>query len=217
MTDTIKSLKQQLAECQAELQKVTEQKNAMWFSAAEAQATNGKLLKALETIKQYLRSGNAIAAYNYLFVALAIPSDATALNERIAESTKALKAEAERLRLDNLKLCDSFATGESVNIRSIFSLKQQNAKLIAEVEQLTEENFALAADACPIETDVTLRDLFALQAMSIFLHQDLTVTLNAQMGAQWVCRESYRMADVMLAARDAQSIDSPCATSHNED
>lgn len=39
----IESLKQQLAESQADLQKVTEQKNAMWFSLAVCQATNEKL------------------------------------------------------------------------------------------------------------------------------------------------------------------------------
>ncbi len=76
MTDTIESLRQQLAECQA---------------------TNGNLLKALETIKQYLRSGNATAAYNYIFVVLTLPNDATALNELIAERTKELTAEVERL------------------------------------------------------------------------------------------------------------------------
>lgn len=73
MTDTIESLRQQLAECRA---------------------TNGKLREALKRLDSvaHISCGSVTEA-------LALPNDATALNELIAERTEELTAEVEKWKL----------------------------------------------------------------------------------------------------------------------
>ena len=66
---------------------------------AESQATNCKLRELLDEIRGDINPerGYADDTENEILKALALPNDATALNELIAERTKELTAEVERL------------------------------------------------------------------------------------------------------------------------
>lgn len=147
--EIINELKQQLAECQAELQKVTEQKNAMWFSLAECQATNGrlrnsdaaKLLLEAYDFGQFADDFNhsqakpVRAAIRKVCEALALPNDATALNELIAEAKEQGKSEA----LEQVR--------HFVSVRDERDkLAERTASLTAEVERLKAECAAFASN-----------------------------------------------------------------------
>lgn len=120
-----------LNECETELESLRQQ-------LAECHATNGKLREALGAVQQVANRSEGIAGWHLngdiaswdsilpeVDEALALPNDATALSELIAERTASLTAEVERL-----KDCWS-AEGAQVN-----TLRQQNAELTAEIERL---------------------------------------------------------------------------------
>lgn len=105
---------------------------------AERDATNWKLREALDAVQQVANSSEGIAGWHLngdiaswdsilpeVDEALALPNDATALNNLIAERTASLTAEVERL-----KDCWS-AEGAQVD-----ALRQQNAELTAQRDAL---------------------------------------------------------------------------------
>lgn len=109
MTDTIESLRQQLAECRA---------------------TNGKLREALffNQDANTLNTQKQDRAFTLTGEALALPNDATALNELIAERTKELAAEVERLKKQSANRLIGVCTAGLSNDE----LRQQNAELTAQ-------------------------------------------------------------------------------------
>lgn len=120
-----------LNECETELESLRQQ-------LAECQATNWKLREALDAVQQVANSSEGIAGWHLngdiaswdsilpeVDEALALPNDATALSELIAERTASLTAEVERL-----KDCWS-AEGAQVD-----TLRQQNAELTAQRDAL---------------------------------------------------------------------------------
>ena len=121
---TIDSLK-------AEIERVTDQKNKMWFALAESQATNAKLREALEAAKNGLmwwmdNLPHDVTEADYeemekLDHALAIPNDSTALDAVVAERTASLTAKVESGKYNYL--------GAIADCREY---EQQNAELTAQ-------------------------------------------------------------------------------------
>lgn len=141
MTDTIESLRQQLAE-------VTNEKREYQLEAqgqiefldkklAECQATNGKLREALDNLTQYNSSEKTVSVLTRYIrdgrQALAIPNDATALNELIAERTASLTAEVERLNTVVRSWHRANAPGGWID-----DFRKQYTELTAEVEKLKD-------------------------------------------------------------------------------
>lgn len=148
-----------LNECETELESLRQQ-------LAECQATNWKLREALDAVQQVANSSEGIAGWHLngdiaswdsilpeVDEALAIPNDATALNELIAEAKEQGKSEAlEQVRhfvsvrdeRDKLAERTASLTAEVERLKDCWSaegaqvdaLRQQNAELTAQRDAL---------------------------------------------------------------------------------
>ena len=103
---------------------------------AESQAREAKRITAMQAAwnNEYCSFGpeGLTEAQKQFSSALALPNDATALNELIAERTKELTAEVERLKVDFVRAIN----GGLEHQKKAGVIRQQNAELTAQLEAL---------------------------------------------------------------------------------